>query len=61
MDYWKHEFKTIDNMPIKDLANRINRIPIHLGVGRKMSDFTNSIDEMKKLLTNQARNGNFKI
>lgn len=50
-DYWKHEFGTLENMPILDLANRINRIPIHIGVSRKMEDFTYSIDEMKALLS----------
>ncbi len=51
LDWWKYEFGGLENMPMKDLTNRINTTPIHIGRGRKMSDFTNSIKEMKKLLT----------
>jgi len=50
LEWWKYEFGSLKNMPIKDLANRINRTPIHLGKSKKMSDFTDSILEMKKLL-----------
>ncbi len=51
LDWWKYEFGSLENMPIKDLANRMNSSPIHIGKGRKMSDYTDSIREMKKLLT----------
>ena len=51
LDWWKHEFGSLKNMPIKDLANRINTTPIHIGKGQKMSDYTDSIQEMRKLLT----------
>ena len=51
LDWWKYEFGSLENMPIKDLTNRINTSPIHIGNGRKMSDFTDSIKEMKKILT----------
>lgn len=54
LEYWKHEFKTLENMPIKDLVNRMNQMPIHLGEGRKMSDYTNAIDEIKNLLTHNC-------
>ena len=37
-------------MPIKDLANRMNTIPIHIGKSKNMSDFTNSVVEIKKVL-----------
>lgn len=37
-------------MPIKDLVNRLNTSPIHIGKGRKVSDYTDAIEEMKKLL-----------
>jgi len=50
LDWWKMEFGSLDNMPIKDLANRLNQIPIHLGKSKKMSDFTKALDEMKKIL-----------
>ncbi|MCM4166038.1 DUF6933 domain-containing protein [Arenibacter sp. P308M17] len=51
LDWWKYEFEDLENMPIKNLTNRINTTPIHIGKGRKMSDYTNSIKEMEKLLT----------
>ena len=50
LNWWKHEFGSLDNMPIKDLTNRINTSPIHIGEGQKMSDYTDPIEEMKKLL-----------
>ncbi len=50
LDWWKHEFGSLENMEIKDLTNRLNTSPIHIGKGRKMSDYTDSIDEMKKTL-----------
>ncbi|TXE14911.1 hypothetical protein ES692_17645 [Psychroserpens burtonensis] len=50
LNYWKHEFGSLDNMPIKDLTNRINTSPIHIGEGQKMSDYTDPIEEIKKLL-----------
>ena len=50
LDWWKYEFGNLENMPIKDLTNRLNTSPIHIGKGRKISDYTNSIDEMKKVL-----------
>ena len=51
LDWWKYEFGNLENMLIKDLTNRLNTSPIHIGKGRKMSDYTDSIEEMKKLLT----------
>nr|WP_147677999.1 hypothetical protein [Algibacter pacificus] len=50
LDWWKDEFGTLENMPINDLTNRMNTIPIHLGKGRKMSDYTDSVEAMKNLL-----------
>ena len=50
LDWWKYEFGNLENMPIKDLTNRLNTSPIHIGKGRKMSDYTNSIEEMKKII-----------
>lgn len=51
LGWWKYEFGSLENMPIKDLTNRLNTSPIHIGNGRKMSDYTDSIKEMKKILT----------
>ncbi|WP_159092365.1 hypothetical protein [Aquimarina sp. Aq107] len=51
LDWWKYDFGTLENMPIKELTNRINTSPIHIGKGRKMSDYTDSIREMRKIIT----------
>lgn len=51
LDWWKYEYGTLENMPIKDLTNRMNKSPIHIGKSKKMSDFTDSITEIKKILT----------
>ena len=50
MEWWKSEFGKIENMPIKDLANRLNSIPIHIGESKKMDDFTTALNEIKKIL-----------
>ena len=50
LEWWKIEFGNIKNMPIKDLTNRLNRIPIHIGESKKMDDFTKELNEMKKIL-----------
>jgi hypothetical protein len=50
MEWWKYDLGSLENMPIKDLANRMNSVPIHIGKSKRMSDFTNSIKEMKKIL-----------
>jgi hypothetical protein len=50
LEFWKNDFGKLENMPIKDLTNRMNTSPIHIGKGNKMSDYTDSIEEMKKLL-----------
>lgn len=51
LDWWKHEFGNLEYMPIRDLTNRLNTSPIHIGQGRKMSDYTDPINEMKNMLT----------
>lgn len=50
LDWWNYEFGGLENMPIKDLTNRMNDAPIHIGKGHKITDYTDSIEEMKKLL-----------
>ncbi len=50
LDWWKNEFVTLEHMPILDLASRMNSSPIHIGKSYQMSDYTRSIQEMKKLL-----------
>lgn len=50
LDLWKHQFGSLDNMPIKDLTNRMNKSIIHIGKSRRMADYTDAISEMKKQL-----------
>ncbi|NOQ71994.1 MAG: hypothetical protein GQ574_08330 [Crocinitomix sp.] len=50
LDLWRHNFVNLENMPIKDLTNRMNGGPIHIGKDRRMSAYTNSILEIKKTL-----------
>ena len=50
IDYWKNEYESLENMPIRDLTSLLNTSPIHIGKERKMSEYTNSIDEMKRIL-----------
>ena len=49
-DWWKYDFASLEDMPIKELTNRMNTSPIHIGKGRKISNYTNSIKEMKKAI-----------
>lgn len=51
LDWWKYEFGNLENMPIKDLTYRMNYEPIHIGKSKKTSDYTDSIQEMKKLFS----------
>lgn len=50
LDWWKYEYEKLEDMPMNDLANRMNHGLIHLGKDRKMSDYARSMWEMKKLL-----------
>jgi len=50
MNWWKMEFKELKNMPIKELTNRLNYIPIHIGERKRMSDLTSALIEMENLL-----------
>ena len=50
LEYLKHEYASLENMPIKDLTHRLNTIPIHIGKSRKMSDFTYPKTEIAKLI-----------
>ena len=52
-DWWKDEFVTLENMPMKELTGRINSVPIHLTKSKKMDDFTYSSTAMKKLILSQ--------
>ena len=48
---WQYQFGTLEEMPIKELSSRMNRMPIHLGKGRKMSDYTSATEAMNILLS----------
>ncbi|NJB37784.1 DUF6933 domain-containing protein [Croceivirga sp. JEA036] len=50
LEWWKYQFGPLENMPIKDLTNRLNTTVIHIGEGKKMADYTDPIREMKKIL-----------
>ncbi|MFS4454514.1 DUF6933 domain-containing protein [Maribacter sp. 2304DJ31-5] len=50
LDWWKREFENLENMPIRDLTNRMNDAPIRIGKGYQVSAYTDSIKEMKKML-----------
>lgn len=50
LDFWKYEFGTLENMPMIELTHRMNTSPMHVGKGRKMSDYTDPIREMKKMI-----------
>jgi hypothetical protein len=50
LEYWKDEFNSLEAMPIKDLTNRINNIPIHIGESKKMADFTYAKIEMEQCI-----------
>ncbi len=49
-DWWRNQYKTLENMPMKELTSRINNVPIYLTKSRKMEDFTCSSKAMKKLI-----------
>ncbi|WP_124978893.1 DUF6933 domain-containing protein [Nonlabens xiamenensis] len=51
MEYWKNEFLSFEDMPIKDLNHRMNKNYIKLIPSHKSSDYTTSIEEMGKLLS----------
>lgn len=45
LEYWKYQFGYIENMPVKDLAHRLNSYPFELE-----TIFTTPIDEIQKVL-----------
>jgi len=51
LEYWKNEYGSFENMNFIDLASRLNSIPIHIGMSKKMGDFTKSKIEIKRILT----------
>lgn len=51
LEIWKEEFGSLENMPMTELASRMNRIPIHIGTPKRLTNFTDSLVEMKKILS----------
>lgn len=51
LEIWKEEFRTLEQMPMTELAHRMNWTPVHIGKSKRSSDFTDSITEMKKVLS----------
>ena len=54
LDWWKYEFEGLENMPMRDLTNRMNTDPVQIGKGKKMADYSDSIREMRKVLNQVA-------
>lgn len=48
---WQYQFGKLEDMPMKELCSRMNRMIIHLGTGRKMADFTSATKAMTILLS----------
>lgn len=55
LEGWKHEFGSLENMPMNELVHRMNTQPTPIGKGRKFADFTNPIREMKNTLTSKVK------
>lgn len=49
-DYWKVQYGSLENMPMKELTGRINNYPIHIGESKKMEESTYSSIAMKQLI-----------
>lgn len=50
LDWWRNDYENLESMPIIELTSRMNKGPIRIGKGYTMSAYTNSVDEMKKLI-----------
>lgn len=50
LEWWKYQYGGLDNMPIKELTNRLNTSPFHKDGLRGMNNYTNAFKEMKLTL-----------
>lgn len=50
LEWWKFEYGSLENMPMKDLTNRLNRNPLKMAGRYGMSDYTYPINDMTELL-----------
>lgn len=48
---WHYQFGALEEMPMKELGSRMNRLPDHLGAGREISDYTSATESMNILLS----------
>lgn len=51
-EWWQYEYDSLADMPIRDINNRMNTTPIHIGPSKRMSDYTTSVEEIKKTVYN---------
>ncbi len=50
LDCWKEVYSSLEQMPVRDLNHRINRGPFKMGVGSGISNYSDGIREMKRVL-----------
>lgn len=51
-EWWKYDYDSLAEMPIREINSSMNTIPIHVGKSKRMSDYTTSVEEMKKTVYN---------
>lgn len=50
---WSQDaYDSLAAMPIREINNVMNTTPIHIGPSKRMSDFTTSVEEIKKIVFN---------
>lgn len=50
LDWWKYDYENLESIPIIELTSRMNKGLIRIGKGYTKSAYTNSVEEMKKLI-----------
>lgn len=51
LGWWKHDYASLEEMPITDLTNRMNTTPIQIDKDGRKSDYTDSIKAMRKVFS----------
>ena len=52
LNWWSYDIGGLEQVPIRDLNHKINTSPYRIGKGYTQDSFTDSINEMNKLLMN---------
>jgi hypothetical protein len=52
LNWWKIKYGSLENMPIKEITNGMNKSFIQMGKVHEMSEYNYAIKEMKKLIGN---------